>query len=801
MEKTCWTSKLLVHGVLPWQTYGLAFVLGVMAFKYPVSCAAALVVVYLVDSLLRERACRLPLLAFLCCAAFGFGYASQRTPKLPSSLPEWTESRKPVGVQAVAERVEPRFGNRLRVVLGNIRCTVDGHETTLPGKMALSIRHPHFIPVPGQSLKAVVRVVPVRAFGNPGGWDYGWYWQRQGVFWRAWPVSRKLLSWGDIPSDSLWQVKKTVRSQVAARVPETQGGAMVLALTTGDRSRLSSETMEATRRAGLAHTLALSGLHVGFVAAMGLWLAFCLGRLYPPVLLLIPRPKLAVLLAAPLVLGYAWLGQPSASLIRAATMFGFWGLLLLQGRGRILLDGLFFALLTLVFIAPMSAFDLSLQMSVVAVAGIGLMYPHFRVFFLSGGSWFRRTVRWVAGVLCLSLSANLALLPLVSWYFGTWCPNILLNVIWLPVLGGVVMPLGLVGLLLTCVPWTSGAGGVLLGWAAWVTDGLLAVLTSAGDAGWTPVFSVLRPLWPEMLGCAILLVVVVSVVRSSRRIPFELAALGFFLLVAPHVWVMALDTRDEARLTMVDVGLGQALVVSLPGGHRWLVDGGGGSSTFDMGEAVVAPWLAYGRPPRLDGVFLTHPDVDHSHGLPFILDRFQVKHFYFNGMMPGGLTGDRLRAVMTRQTMSPMRLEAGEKVRLTDGAVFEVVHPGAGFISAKSNEHSLVMRLVWRGKNLALLPGDVEKGGIETFLDAGHALQAEVVVLPHHGSRNSLVPRLYDVVGARVVLCSNGYLNRYGFPASEVVHAVGGEVLSTSRHGQVVCRWGERGLRVGSFYP
>jgi len=801
MDTACWTSRSIVPGLLPWQSYGLAFVLGIVSFKYPVPAMAGLGLVYLADSLLRDRMCRLPLLVFICCAAFGFGYASQRTPELPQVIPAWAESRKPIMVRAVAERVEPRSSNRLRVVLDDIRCTVDGIEEVLSGRMALSIRHPRYRPVPGQKIEALLRVVPVRGFGNLGGWDYGWYWQRQGVFWRAWPVGKSPLKWGDPPADVLWQLKARLRHAVAEFLPETQGGAMVLALTTGDRSMLSSDTMEATRSAGLAHTLALSGLHVGFVAAMGFGLALLVSWIFPPLLLSVPRPKLAVLMAAPLVLGYAWLGQPSASLIRAATMFGFWGFLLLQGRGRVLLDGLFFALLTILFVSPMSAFDLSLQMSVVAVAGIGLMYPHFRLLFLSGGSWPRRLVRWAVGIVCMSVSANVALLPLVSWYFGTLSPNILLNLIWLPVLGFVVMPLGLVGMLMTAFPWTHTVGGFFLGWAAQTTDWLLALLHAAGDAGLTPVFAVLRPLWPEMLGCAVLLIVAVSIIRSSRRVPAELAAIGFVLLVFPHISMMVSDARDEVRLTMIDVGLGQALLVSLPGGHRWLVDGGGGSRTFDLGEAVVAPALTHGRPPRLDAVFMTHPDIDHSHGLPFILDRFQVGEFFTNGMMPRGRAGERMREALARHKLVPRPLTSGEVVELAENGTFEVLHPGMRFKSANSNERSLVMRLVWNEKPLALLTGDVENAGVDAMVSDGSDLKAEVLVLPHHGSRSSLEPQLYEAVSSQVVLCSNGYLNRYGFPHPDVVREVGGRVLSTSRYGQVICVWDEVGLKVQSFYP
>ena len=774
---------------MPWQTYVLAFVIGLSAVQFPVPAIAALALLYTVDSSFRGWGCRLSIFAVVCSAFFGFGYASQRTPDLPETVPLWMESRQPVTVDGVVDRVEPLAGHRVRVVLREVRCDQDGGDAALPGKVAWSLRHPDYIPAPGQSVRAHVRVVPVHNFGNPGTWDYVWYWQRQGVFWRAWPQGREKPEWGDLPHDFLWGIKSGLRRAVASALPETQGGAMVLALTTGDRSRLTPETMDATRSSGLAHTLALSGLHVGFVAAMGVGLALLAGLLYPPILLVVPRPRLAVLLAAPLVLGYAWLGQPSASLIRAAVMFGFWGVLLLQGRGRVLLDGLFFALAAIVFVSPLSVFDLSLQMSVTAVAGIGLMYPCFRRFFAFKRSRLAVILGWAGALLAISVCANIALMPLVSWYFGTFSPNILLNFIWLPVLGFVVMPLGLIGMVLSAFAWTVPVGGILLGFAAGAADWLLLLLHAVGEAGLTPILAVLRPLWPETLGFVILLVTAAAILRSDLRVPKALAGLGFVLLVFPHVWIMAADSRNQTRLTMLDVGLGQSLVISLPGGHRWLVDAGGGSKTFDFGEAVVGPSLTLGRPPRLDGVFMSHPDVDHSHGLPFILDRFTVKFFYTNGTLPRGLTGKRLRTVLDANSLVPVVLQAGDTVPLSEDTRLCVLHPSDGFVDAKANESSLVLRLEKGGGSLALLPGDIEKRGIRSLMESRADLAAEVLLLPHHGSRSSFDAPFYKAVSARAILCSNGYLNQYGFPAPMVVGAVGGPVYTTARHGQVVCLW------------
>ena len=787
-------------GLLPWQVCFLAFVLGIFALRHPFSSLAALAVLAVADGSLRGHARRLPLLVFLLAAAFGYGYAAQRAPD-PVEIPAWVEARQAVAVRAVVDSVQPRNGHRLRVVLRDIHYENGEGERALPGKLVWNWRRPDVFPEPGQSMETVMRVLPVRGFGNPGAWDYGWYWKRQGVFWRGWPHGKEPVVWGPQPESLLHGARHQLRRAVARLLPDSRGGAMVLALVTGDRSGLDEATLEETRAAGLAHTLALSGLHVGFVAAIGVGLAWLVGWVFPRILLWWPRPKLAVILAAPLVLGYAWLGQPSASLVRAAVMFGFWGVLLLQGRGRVLMDGLFFALAAIVFVSPLSVYDLSLQMSGVAVAGIGLLYPLVRPLFHFGSRWWLRPLGWAGGLLALSLCANVALLPLMSWYFGLWSPNILLNLVWLPALGFAVMPLGIAGAVLAVLPGCASAGGICLSLAAGghgraagtaprgcrgrADAGLRgAPAPVAGDDGRGAVAGRRsdgpgKPSGSPDAGRG----------RVCAPVPAPRRGHGF-----------GQQGRGPAVASGRRAGAGGG---HRPAGRTPLAGGRGRrvSSHFDLGEAVVGPALTWGRPPRLDGVFMSHPDVDHSHGLPFILSRFRVGTFYTNGMLPRGRNGERLRAALADRP-APVVLHEGQRIGLGDGVSLEVLHPGEAFRSNRANESSLVLRLVRSGTGLALLPGDVEAAGLQALLASGRDLTAEILVLPHHGSRTSFSPAFYRAVSPQAALCSDGYLNRYGFPHREVVRGVGADVFTTSNRGLITVVWnGKDSFFVYSFRP
>lgn len=784
------------QALFAWQILFLAFVLGLLALEAPWTAAAGVGILWFAVRELRRPAVSLWLLAL--GFGLGLGYMALRAPAPGPGAEPWMEARVSVRVRAVVDEVQTRPGRRLVLLLRDAACQVDGADWTCPGLLAWTWEYPTARPLPGQRVAFTARLRPVRGFGNPGQWDFEAFWERRGVAYRTYLRGDE----GDLalgPEPPPWTAwRERLRRTAETAVPQDQGGAVVLAVTTGDRFLLEPETLDLMRDAGLSHSLALSGLHLGFVAGSGLAAAWLLGLIWPGIYLGLPRPKLAALLALPLVLAYAWLGQPAPSLVRAACMFLSWGLLLLLDRGRVLLDGLFLALAVILLVSPVEVRETGLQLSAVAVAGIALLGPGLWRFAPSGRGW-RRPLRWAFGLLAVSLAANLALLPLLARHFGTLSPDFLANLLWLPVLGLGVMPLGLCGTLL--LPVWPAAASPLLAWAAGLVDLTLQVLRGMDGAELLPLVQILRPLWPELWGGALLLVCLVLLLRG-RAVPLRLAGLGLVLLLLPQVWVQAADALSGPRLDLVDVGQGQAVLVTAPGGQRTLVDGGGfASRTFDVGRTVLAPVLTLGRPPRLERVVLTHPDTDHSQGLRAVLQDFQVGRFAWAGPLPEGF-----REILDHRGLDAAEVRAGDSLPGGPGVVLEVLNPPPGPVRGASNDYSVVLRLAWQGRGLALLCGDVGRRGLEDMLRGGADLGAEVLVLPHHGSRSALSPAFYRAAGLRLALASTGYLNSYDFPRPEVVEALAGlgvPLYTTARCGALRVAWGREGgpARLDGFRP
>lgn len=815
----------------------------------------------------RERLACLAL-AFL----VAFVYTGLRAPTAPP-VPDWLREAAFVVPNAKGELLPPKAlrvrgrveqctllpGNRARTILtdlvplpGQDEHDRSGPATAAPepyaGKVVWTWYQPSLPLLPGQSVEALVRLAPQRGMANPGTWDLDSYWHDRGVWFRAWSAAKTAARILEPPDADVSLAEESAALRQEARRgfidalphvsdPETgttrlaRAAAIPLALLFGDRSHLAPEDTDLFARATLAHSLALSGLHLGFALLAGYALALGLGRLFPELWLRVTRPLATLVLALPVAGLQFWLGDAPLSLMRAACMLVVWTLLLLLRRPRVLLDGLCAALAFLLLLNPLSLFDISLQLSVLSVAAIALCLPG-----ITGASGFLasllvrkqtpgRTTRFVRdGLILLGVSfcIQVALLPLTLRTFGSSGVLFPLNLLWLPVLGTVVMPLSFLGLLASCLGLEAPAAALLHG-ATLPCQALLEFLQWLDSAGllFSPLMP--RPHWLSCAGFWLLCLVVPGVIPSfwdtrkrvsdrggkARFAPGSggilLCFAGLALLLLPPLAALHDNNRERVRLTMLDVGQGQSVLLEWGGetSGRVLVDGGGfNTPTFDVGRSIVAPVLTDNALPRLDAVIASHPDTDHLSGLVYILDKFRVGRYFGNGGEATPGLAAREHAVLRRTGLARETLGSGDKLELGPDLFLEALWPSPAARDTmnrhepgqeKSNNASIVLRLVWKGRPLALLCGDIEAPALEQLLrEHPESLTASVLVLPHHGSASSLVPGFHAAVRPLLALASCGYGNRWGFPSRAVRQSLEDRNIplrSTAESGQIRVEW------------
>ncbi|NDV27594.1 DNA internalization-related competence protein ComEC/Rec2 [Desulfovibrio sp. JC010] len=780
-----------IPGLFFWEILTPAFVFGILSIKWMLPSLTALLVYFFILFIFRAEKGA----ALLMLVLFGFGhwYGNFVLPPGPDVMPDWMAAREKVRLSGTIHSIKGAPGKRLKILLDDVSCQSKAGQTQLEGLLNWTWDQPDRTPYVGQQVSLKVRVNPVHGFRNSGLWDYDFYCRTKDIRYRTY--TRGPIKDGGLQPyepQGLQKLRASLREHILKNAPPTQGGAIFPALLTGDRFYLSRDSVELIRRAGVSHILALSGLHVGFIVALGFGVAWFVGAVYPRIYLLIPRMRLGVLFSILPVLLYLWLGQFSPSLLRAVTMFGFWGLLMFWGRGRVLLDGLFLAVLLILALSPLSVFDLGFQLSVLAVGGIALFYPLFsRLMPAADGLW-SRVMRFVLALIYISICANIALLPVLVWNFGVLTPNLLFNVLFVPVLGSFILPVcGVGGLICSYISPEISAHFFSVGAA--VFEWLLLLVHKAADAGMLPEYAFYRPHWEGLL--------IYYLVLGAGLLAFYGRGKRAQVLLLPMVLLLGVRIYGTmgpslVRMDILDTGQSQCVVITGPQGSRTVVDGGGGfGRNFDMGRSIVGPWLAHGHLPQVDNIFMTHGDRDHAGGLAFLLEKFTVGRFYSNGDIPSGRVGERFKAAFEQNGIHPEVLIKGDIVELEPGLVMEVLHPYAGFEGSR-NDRSLYLRLLWNDLPLLSISGDLDRKGVRAVLKSGGELASKVLVLPHHGSAGSYSPQLYQRVNPELALAACGFLNRFNFVAEKVERELAKRhicMYTTSANGMLTVEWDSDG--------
>ena len=665
----------------------------------------------------------------------------------------------------------------------------DSARSAVPaGRVRLSWYRVKAAPAPGSVWRLTVRLRRPRGWLNPGGSDYeGRLFANRIV---ATGYVRSGRRTGSAPALSLARVD-AVRAGLARSIRAALEGrgseGLVRALAIGDRGGISEDRWRTLRVTGTAHLMAISGLHVGMAAAAAYWVALRAWVFVPRAALLVPAPQIAGVAAMCAAFGYALLAGLALPTQRALLMLAVVFASQLSRRRLLPSHGLALALVVVLGVEPHSVRAPGFWLSFVAVAAIVLAIATRPVPGRRPVSGRRPTpdrrpavgARTLVGRLralgTVQIAVTAGLAPVTLSVFAEQSlVSPFVNALAIPLVGALVVPVILLGLLAGAV--FPAAGAVLLIAAAVALD----------------------LLWPalEWIGAH------AEVLRARGEIgPWQLAAgaLGALIVLAPRgllprwlglFWMLPLVMVRPAplepgayRVTMLDVGHGLSVVVETA--RRVLVyDAGPRVGRLDAAALAVLPYLAHRGRDAVDRVVLSHGDSDHVGGYRRLAGSVAVASLVANGAV--GPHRPDLQCVAGRRWT-------------WDGVVFEVLYPfdgGSGF----DNAHSCVLRIEGEGGSL-LLTGDVEREGERALVDRlGGALATDVLVVPHHGSATSSTPRFIAAVSPSIALFSAAERGRFRLPHPDVVARyadAGIAAFHTSRCGAVTLEFvPSRGPRI-----
>ena len=637
---------------------------------------------------------------------------------------------------------------------------VDGMALERAPERALISWYRGEIPNSGERWQMRVRLNAPRGFVNPGGFDYQGWLLRQGVhasgYVRADETNRMLAPAGG--GVGVW--RQQLRHWLMARgAPAHQD--LLLALLIGDRSEIKADRWQYLQATGTNHLVAISGLHVGFVALLGFLVGTGVGRLGNLLWHRLPAAVPAHLCASGLAFIYSALAGFSLPTQRALIMVLVAQWAWLRRRSFKPAQCLLLALVAVVVLDPLASLDMGFWLSFGAVAVLMLAFSGRHG---SRAPWPGQGLLHAQWAVFIGLLVPLAVLLNSSALLAP-----LANVLAIPLVTFAVVPWLLVAATLRDLwPWLSdlslwvaeqGIYGLTL-WLRWLVEW--------GGQGVTPVLS----LSPASLALAVLSVVMLLAPKglSGRWLGYPALLLA---VLAPQT------PSPPLSVTTLDVGQALAMVVRTPN-HALVFDTGlAYSERMEAGGAIIAPYLRrYGKT-YIDKVVVSHEHSDHAGGLPGLLMHMPVR-----------------RLLLGQPLESMPEADAGENCHEIPPWRWDQVDfrflAWTGLTQASSNNQSCVLLIEYAGERV-LLTGDIEQEVEWRLIGQGRLPESiRLLQMPHHGSRTSSTQEFIAQVAPDYAVVSASYLGRHGHPHTEVVQRYqeqGALLLNTAESGALVFEW------------
>ncbi len=629
----------------------------------------------------------------------------------------------------------------------------------------------------GERWRFTVRLKRPHGNLNPHGFDYEAWLLEQGIratgYVRPRGEAQRLTAFVPGFGTGVQALRENIRSRFLAVLGEAPHGGILIALAVGDQRAIPAEQWAQFARTGLTHLLSVSGLHITLVAGLVYGLCNSLWRradfLRPALSLRIPAQTVAALGGVAGAFAYALLAGFAVPAQRTLYMVTVVALTVLLRRTMPVRQVLALALGTVLLLDPWAVLAAGFWLSFGAVALLLYVARHP----VGGGHWL---ADWGRAQWAMTIGMLPAMLALFQ-QFSLVSP--LANAVAIPLVSFVITPL----VLLATLPGFEW----LLHPALWLADALMAGVDFLAASEWAQWQQAAPPSWAVATGMVGALWVLAPRGFPGRWLGVPLVAP---LLLSPPL-------RPEigvARVTVLDVGQGLAVHVQTAA-HDLVFDTGPEfSPDANSGNRIIVPYLRALGVRRLDGVVVSHADSDHSGGAASLLEA-----------LPAGWVLSSLPDGHPLRPAAPgdLRCFAGQRWAW-DGVAMTVLHPPwpqYATPTRKTNDMSCVLRIDAGGHSM-LLASDIEAISEAVLLAANpEALRAEVLVVPHHGSRTSSTPAFVAAVAAQTVIYPVGYRNRFGHPKEEVVaryEADGIRALRTDRDGAVRVDLGPAGVALGT---
>ena len=603
----------------------------------------------------------------------------------------------------------------------------------------------------------------------PGVFDYARELARQDTWVTGYARSPALLHRINEDTSSLGRARylfERVRTAIGHFLDShqsTHDAALYRAILLGDRSRLPDETIEGFRASGTLHILAISGMHLTIIAGLLYTITSWLLRRSERIILHCNVRKVSGVVTLVIISFYTLLAGGNIPVIRACIMSAVVILAFCSNRDKSIFPAIAFGAMLLLALSPQALFTASFQLSFAALIAIVSVLPIVKELLgksdnpdLPRQRLYQRFWRWLIAALLVSSAAVLGTLPIVVYHFHRFpLAGPIANLILEPLICLWALPCGF--LALPFLPLYPELADLLLHFGSFGLHGAMWFLSVFS---YLPETTIWLPPPSSMLVVPYYLFFWLMLARwksqSTRGSHLALACpfiLSGYLILFPPSIPFAASTRLPV-IYILDVGQGSSAIIRDADGRTILIDAG--SSSFrrsNVGERVIAPFLWNINISRIEYIFLTHPDADHTNGTDFLLATFRPKALYTSSLDDGATSYRKMLKLGGDRQIKIMSLSGNTTLNVNGVSLLCLANTAANRHAGRNEGLVLQVQL---GDLTILFPGDIEEESEKRLVEEHLELRSDILLAPHHGSATSSSSIFMQDVTPQAVIVSSG---------------------------------------------
>ncbi|TCO80064.1 DNA internalization-related competence protein ComEC/Rec2 [Marinisporobacter balticus] len=688
-------------------------------------------------------------------------------------------------VYVVGDVVDASYKERMQLILKGIEIRIDGKKYRFSDKLIVKLKGKY-----DPAKKIIGKRVAIQGVltapqkrRNPKMFDYHMYLKTKKIYSVLYGDTRKIKIIGDgdisFVSKSANYIKSNVVYRILNALPKKEANILV-GILLGDKDGLDIDIYTTFKKVGIAHILAVSGLHVGI-------LYMVLNKLLKGVSQDIRTMTILVILFF-----YVMITGCAPSVLRAALMASVLICAPMLNRRYDSLSAIFMIAFILLLINPIYFIHIGFQLSFVATLSIILFYKKILMKITCMPEFLRQ-------IFAVSMAAQIGIIPIVAYYFNYISLGALVINIPIVMLVSLIVPLGLFMIFSSFISLSFAS---ILGQIIFCLIKMLVVLSKITEA---ISFSNIEVISPSLffIGTYYILFLLLLVDGRKRWGYYFSRKKGMFITMGIYVSITVLlyVVPDNMNITFIDVGQGDCILIQTPRGKNILIDGGGShQENIDVGEDILVPCLLRNGIRKIDLMILSHIHKDHIGGLLSVLDHLKVNVLMIGTDHYQSEDLNKMKEKCAHQKTKIYQVRKDDKISIEEHMLIKILHPSKQLITGTrddENNNSLVALMMYKGKRI-LFTGDIEAEAEDEILKTYPDLSVDVLKIAHHGSYYSSTQKFITATKPKVAIVQVGK-NNFGHPHKAVLNRLknnGTYIFRNDKNGAVRVTFDEKKIKV-----